>query len=135
MDQNPQPQDQPQPTPPSIEPVVAPSASVSTPPVVNTAPADTTAPAAPTAAAPVASVQPSSENPGQVLGIISIVLDLVGFAVLGIILGVISRNKSKEAGQSTTLGTVGMWLGIAVVALVVLFFLLGFIVSLASPKS
>ena len=66
------------------------------------------APAAPSAPAPVA----SGENPGQTLGIISIVLDVVGFAVIGIVLGVISRNKSKAAGQSTTLGTIGMVLGI-----------------------
>ncbi len=63
-----------------------------------------------------------AENPGQTLGIISIVLDIIGFSVIGIILGVISRKKSKAAGQSTTLGTIGMVLGIIFTVIGLLFF-------------
>ena len=66
----------------------------------------------------------SGENPGQVFGIISIVLSFVGLSIVGIILGVVSRNKSKAAGASTTLGTVGMVLGIVSTVLAVLAFLL-----------
>lgn len=64
-----------------------------------------------------------AENPGQTLGIISIVLDIVGFSVIGIVLGVISRKKSKAAGQSTTLGTIGMVLGIIFTVIGFLFLL------------
>ncbi len=52
------------------------------------------------------------ENPGQTLGIVGIVLNALGINIGGIILGVMSRNKSKEVGMSTTLGTVAMVWGI-----------------------
>ena len=65
-------------------------------------------------------VATTGENPGQTLGIISIVLSLVGLSVVGIILGVISRKKSKAVGASTTLGTIGMVLGIVVTVINVL---------------
>ena len=64
--------------------------------------------AAPAGQAPVQ----TGENPGQVLGIVSIVLSFLGLSIVGIILGVISRKKSKAANASTTLGTVGLILGI-----------------------
>ncbi len=73
------------------------------------------------ATSPVTPVGASGENPGQTLGIISIVLDLIGFSVIGIILGVISRKKSKAAGHSTTLGTVGLVLGIIFTVIGLLF--------------
>ena len=93
MDQNPQPQDQ--------QPAEAP--------------------------APVQQVQApaatSTENPGQLFGILSIVADFIGLAVVGIVLGVLSRNKSKAANQATTLGTVGMVLGIVFTVLGLIWFL------------
>lgn len=52
------------------------------------------------------------ENPGQTLGIVGIVLNAVGVNIGGIILGVMSRNKSKEVGMSTTLGVVSLVWGI-----------------------
>lgn len=57
-------------------------------------------------------------NPGQVLGIVSIVLGLTGcLSLIGVILGFMSRSRSKRAGASTTLGTVG--LVISAIALVI----------------
>lgn len=53
-----------------------------------------------------------AENPGQTLGIVGIVLNAVGINVGGIILGILSRNKSKQAGMPTTLGTVSLIWGI-----------------------
>lgn len=75
---------------------------------------------------------PPVHNPGETLGIISIIMTVpLGLSIVGIILGVISRKRSKEVGASTTLGTVGMWLGIigtvlwtlAVVGYILLLFL------------
>ncbi len=75
--------------------------------------------------APVGPQQPTvSENPGQLLGIISIILSVLGLSLIGIILGVISRKKSKAAGASTTLGTVGMVIGIVFTVIGMLFLLL-----------
>ena len=80
----------------------------------------------PTPDQPVGGQPPAShaENPGQVLGIISIVLSFVGLAIIGIILGVISRKKSKAANMPTTLGTVGLVVGIVFTIIGTLFTLL-----------
>lgn len=67
---------------------------------------------------------PVAENPGQALGIISIILSFVGFSLIGLILGAISRNKSKAVGAPTTLGTVGLVLGIVFTAISIFFFIL-----------
>ena len=52
------------------------------------------------------------ENPGQTLGIVGLVLNFFGINIAGIILGVMSRNKSSKANMSTTLGTVSLVWGI-----------------------
>ena len=46
------------------------------------------------------------------MGVIGCVLNLLGICIGGIILGIISRSKSKEAGMSTTWGTVSLVWGI-----------------------
>jgi len=71
------------------------------------------------------------ENPGQTLGIISIVLDVIGLAFVGMILGIISRSKSKAAGMPTTLGTIGMVLGIIFTVIGFLYFIFIMIVAFA----
>ena len=58
-----------------------------------------------------------AQNPGETIGIIGIVLNFLGINVGGIICGVISRNKSREVGASTTLGTVSLVWGIIGTAL------------------
>ena len=95
-------------------------------------------PAAPPA--PVAVGQPPTpvtyaQNPGETLGIIGLMLNIFGINIGGLILGVLSRNKSKAAGYSTTLGTVSMVWGIIATALgflaAVFFFIM--LVVAASP--
>lgn len=79
------------------------------------------------------------ENPGQTLGIVGIVLNVMGISIGGIILGVMSRNKSRQAGMSTTLGTVSMVWGIISTVLAVLavslFILLAIIGAATSDTS
>jgi len=87
-------------------------------------PAPEVAPVGQPPMAPVA----SGENPGQTLGIVSIVMSVIGLSVVGIILGVVSRKKSKAVGASSTLGTVGMVVGIVLTALSLLVFLPLFII-------
>lgn len=95
MDPNQQPQDQ------SAAPV-APPQPVSAPPMPQQ---------------PYAAPQ---ENPGQLFGILSIVMFFV-FPIAGLVLGVLSRNKSKAAGMPSTLGTVGLVMNIIAVVLGVLY--------------
>lgn len=100
---------------PSAEPMPA-APGFSQQPSTEPAPA----PAAPSfAAQPAAPLQGQADDPGKTLGIISIVL-IFFFAPVAIILGVISRKKSKAAGHSTTLGTVGMIGGIVATVLNIL---------------
>lgn len=110
MDQNPneqQPQTQP------VEPITANSGQ---PPVPT--------PGAPAPAAP-------GENPGQVFGILAIIAPFVGFSIVGIVLGIIARNKSKNAGYPTTLGTVGLVISIVVTILATLWLILMVILAMA----
>ena len=72
---------------------------------------------------PAAATGPYREDPGQMLGIIGLVLNIIGIAPGGIVLGILSRNKSREAGFPTVLGTVSMVWGIIATALGVLAFL------------
>ena len=46
------------------------------------------------------------------MGIIGCIPNFLGICIGGIILGIISRNKSKEAGMPTTWGTVSLVWGI-----------------------
>ena len=74
------------------------------------------------------------ENPGQNLGIIGIILNVLGIGLGGLILGILSRNKSREAGMSTTIGTVSLVWGIIEV---VIGFIAGiiFIIAILSDPS
>lgn len=75
------------------------------------------------------------QNPGETAGIIGIVLNFLGIRIGGIIAGVISRNKSREVGAPTTLGTVSLVWGLVVTGLAVLtglVLLIIFIIAAAS---
>lgn len=75
------------------------------------------------------------ENPGQLLGIIGIIVSVVlGIGLGGIILGVISRNKSKAVNMPTTLGTISLVIGIVqtVIAFIVIIFIV--IVTIAAAN-
>lgn len=71
--------------------------------------------------APNTPPQAQAEDPGQVMGIISIVLSFFGLGLIGIILGVLSLNKSKAAGYKGTLGLVGTIIGIVFTVLALLY--------------
>ncbi|MDQ5932593.1 MAG: hypothetical protein QG649_678 [Patescibacteria group bacterium] len=70
------------------------------------------------APAPVApaGVGAPAEDPGKTMGIVGIIL-VFFFAPAAIVLGMLSRNKSKAAGHSTTLGTVSLIGGIVMTVL------------------
>lgn len=75
------------------------------------------------------------QNPGETTGIIGLVLNFAGINVGGIILGAISRSKSKSAGASTVLGTVSLvWgiIGTAIGFLVITFFIIAVMLAAAS---
>ena len=60
-------------------------------------------------------------NPGQVLGIVSIVLGLTcGLSLFGFVLGFVSRSRSKRAGASAALGTIGIVVSALAMVLLVL---------------
>lgn len=90
------------------------------------------------APAPYPAQQPypaSQENPGQMLGIIGIVVSvLLGVGLAGIVLGVMSRNKSKAANMSTALGTISLVIGIiqTVIAFIVVMFVVIVMIAAAS---
>ena len=101
-------------------------------------------PQQPTPAQPPVSGQPVlqqpvyAENPGQTLGIIGLVLNILGIGIGGIILGAMSRMKSKQVGMSPLLGTISLVWGIVLTALVtlwVIFMVFIFIVAANSPTS
>ena len=53
------------------------------------------------------------DDPGQVFAIISLVAPFVWMGVVGIIFAILSKKKSKAAGFTNGLATVGLWLSIA----------------------
>lgn len=75
------------------------------------------------------------ENPGQMLGIVGLVCNFLGVSIAGIILGVMSRNKSKQVGMSTTLGTISLVWGIIATSLATLGFIIFFIVAILAAAS
>ena len=73
---------------------------------------------------------PYREDPGQTLGIVGLVMNVAGILPAGIVFGVLSRNKSREAGFPTTLGTIAMvWgiVGTVLATLAVLFWIAGMV--------
>lgn len=106
MDQQPQAPQQPQPTPPQP------------------------APQLPVPGQPVLQQPAYMENPGQTLGIIGLVLNFLGVGIGGIVLGAMSRSKSKQVGMPTTIGTVSLVWGITLTVLVVVVF--AFLVLIAA---
>lgn len=64
--------------------------------------------------------QPAT-NPGQGLGIASLVTSLLGIGAVGLILGIIAKNKSKAVGMKNGLATAGIIIGSIWIALFLLF--------------
>jgi len=104
------------------------------------APPQPVAPLPPAQGQPVMQQQPGvpMENPGQTLGIIGLVSNFLGVGIAGIVLGVMSRNKSKQFGMSTILGTISLVWGIVLtvfVTLWVIFMVIAVILGIASSSS
>ncbi len=115
MNPNQQPQQPEQPLPEYAAPTTQPGQQIPFTPPESVEPAESTFPAAqPVTSAP-------QENPGQTLGIVSIVMIFV-FPLLGIIFGAMSRSKSKAAHMPSGLGTAGLIINIIVTVI-------GFIVA------
>lgn len=67
------------------------------------------------------------------MGVIGCVLNFLGICIGGIILGIISRSKSKEVGMPTTWGTVSLVWGIIGTVLGFIIGLIILIIILADP--
>lgn len=85
---------------------------------------------------PTQPMQPAmaASNPGQGLGIASLVCSLVGISLPALILGIIGLKKSKEAGMSNGMALAGIIISSIGLVLGVLWFLL-FIFGFASSTA
>lgn len=70
-------------------------------------------------------------NPGQGLGIASLVCSLIGMSLVGLILGIIAMKKSKEVGMSNGLALAGVIISSIGMVFGVLWFIFFFIVGIA----
>jgi type II secretory pathway pseudopilin PulG len=68
---------------------------------------------------PQPQAMPINKDPGHGLGIASLITSILGFGVIGIILGVVAHNKSKKAGYKNTLSIIGIVWGSVVTLLIV----------------
>jgi uncharacterized membrane protein len=75
------------------------------------------------------------ENPGLVLGIIGMIMAFTGLQLVGLILSILSMNKSKSAGYSDSLGKVGMILNIVFLVLVTIFIVFYILIIIAAAAS
>jgi|GEM_PF-1589809 len=72
-------------------------------------------PVAPVVGQPLAPTAPPVENPGQALGIASIILGVLTLWLVGLPLAIVSMVKSSKAQASKTLGIVGLVLNIVAI--------------------
>jgi predicted permease len=63
-------------------------------------------------------------NPGKGLGIASFVISLVGGGLIGLILGIIAKKKSKAAGQGNRFAVAGIIIGVINIIAVTLIMIL-----------
>ena len=73
------------------------------------------------------SVGPAGEDPGKTLAIVGVVLAFF-FALVGLVVSIVAKNKSKAAGFNNTLATVGIWLNASFMILGVLITIFWFVV-------
>ena len=88
-----------------------------------------TPPVPPASVAPVTPVAPqtpvhyqNNENPGDTLAVVGIVLCFLQLSLVGLFFSIFGYKKSKEAGRSTTFGTLGIALNAISVAIGLLVF-------------
>ena len=99
-------------------------------------------PQQPQAPAPMQPTQPpqpqqpamAAVNPGQGLGIASLVCSLIGISLVGLILGIIALKKSKEAGMSNGMALAGIIISSIGLVFSTLWFLM-VLIGLASGSS
>ncbi|MBP2414541.1 hypothetical protein JOF48_003340 [Arthrobacter stackebrandtii] len=96
-------------------------------------PAYPSAPAAPQPPAPYGQQPPAynqgqpgpygapAVDPGKTLGIISIILPFVGLGLVGLILGIIGKVKSKKAGFKNTPALVGIIISVVAIIGTIIF--------------
>ncbi len=60
---------------------------------------------------PMNQVPVAAANPGQGLGIASLICSILGVSLIGLILGIIGLKKSKEAGMGNGMALAGIILG------------------------
>lgn len=83
---------------------------------------------APTNLAPT----PAAEDPGKVLGIVGLVFTFIGLSLVGLILSIVARSKSKKAGFHNTVALVGIIINAIFVGLAVLLIPLYFAIATVS---
>jgi hypothetical protein len=84
-------------------------------------------PVTPPVAVPVATPAPAPvqpANPGKTLGIVSFILSLFWIGLVGLILGIIAKKKSKSVGLGNGFAVAGIVLGIINVVFVAITLLL-----------
>lgn len=105
------------------DPAAQPAAAPAAPAAPAAQPAPPSYPPAPPAPAYSAPGTATGEDPGKTLGIVALILAFV-FQLLGLILGIVARNKSKAAGYKNGIATAAIWLS-------VVFMVLGLILGIA----
>lgn len=70
----------------------------------------------------------SAHDPGHGLGIASLIVSLLGFGIVGLILGIVALNKSKKAGHSNVMAIIGIAWG-AFASLIIVPIFVGLILS------
>ena len=68
----------------------------------------------------------------DILGIISLVIIVVGFNIVGVIIGFIGMRKAKKEGYSPILSQIGFWVNLAITILVTIIFVFIFGISFLS---
>ncbi len=75
-----------------------------------------------------ATTEPVGENPGKTLGIVGLVLAFL-MPLIGLILSIIAKNKSKKAGFSNTPAVVGIIISLVYFVVILPMFILIFAMS------
>jgi outer membrane biosynthesis protein TonB len=106
---NPNSQPEPDYTPPAQQPYGQAQPAV-TPELIAPQPDQYAQPVTPPTQTPEQPMTPQrpAEDPGKLLSILGLVCTFIAFHLPGLILSIIGRKRSKKAGYSTTLATVGI---------------------------
>lgn len=76
-----------------------------------------------------------AEDPGKTLGIVSLITSILGIGLVGLITGIIGRNKSKAAGYSNGMALAGIIISSISMVVGLIFgvlFIIGMVVGLSA---